>query len=109
MLSRRHLVVLGLGRYPQLPQLLVHIPHEIHDPVPDNAEIVVIQLLAFRRHGAKQRPARKYQVFSLQVFLPVDDEILLLCAHRRCYPPGGGVAKQTDQPQGLFVDGFHGT
>ena len=109
MLSGSHLVVLGLGRYAQLPQLLVHIIHKVRDPLPDHAEIVIVQLLALGRHGAKEGPAGKNQILALQIFLPIHQEILLLRAHGGGHPVGGRVPEQAQQAQSLLIDRLHGT
>ena len=93
MLTRSHLIVLGLGRHAQLPQLLIYILHEIRNPLADNTEIMIIQLLSFRRHGAKQSPTGKNQILSLQILLPIHQEILLLHTYRRCHTVGGRIAK----------------
>ena len=65
MLGRSHLVMLGLGRHPQLPELLVKLLHERAHPLPDHAVVVVVHLLALGRHGSEQGAARIDQVFSL--------------------------------------------
>ena len=56
-LARGHLVVAGLGRDAQAPQLAVEIHHEREDPLADRAEVLVLQLLALGRRGAEQGPA----------------------------------------------------
>ena len=55
------------------------------DPGADASEIMVIQLLSFRRHCSKKCTACKYKIFSFQIFLPVYKEIFLLNADRRFY------------------------
>ena len=94
MLSRSHLVVLGLGRHTQLPQLLIHILHEIRDPLPDNAEVVIVQLLSLRRHGAKQRPARKNQILASSDISP-DRPGNTPAPHRQTVSPDGRWYCQT--------------
>ncbi len=86
VLSRSHLIVLCLRGYAQLPQLHVHVMHEGGDPRPERPEIMIVQLLALRRHRAEQRPSREDQIHPFQVVGAVDDEILLLRAHIRCHP-----------------------
>ena len=51
--------------YTKLPQLYVYMLHERYDSLADRSEIMVIQLLSFRRHCTKQGTAGKDQVFSL--------------------------------------------
>ena len=55
-LAGRDLVVAGLGRDAEAPQLAVEIHHEGEDPLADRAEVLVLQLLALGRRGAEQRP-----------------------------------------------------
>ncbi len=50
MLGRSHLIVLGLRRHAQLPQLFVDVLHVGRDPLADRPEIMIVQLLAFWRH-----------------------------------------------------------
>ena len=45
VLGGGHLVVLGGGGDAQLPQLLVQVGHEGAHPVPDDAEVLVLQFL----------------------------------------------------------------
>ena len=65
VLGRRHLIVLGLGGNAQLPELDVQIPHISPHPLTDGSEIVILQLLPFRRGRAKERPSGKDQIRPL--------------------------------------------
>ena len=65
MLAGSHLVVLGLGRHAQLPQLLVQILHERRHLGTDHAEVVLLQLLALGRGGTKQGAAGEDQVLTV--------------------------------------------
>ena len=78
MLRRSDLIVFGFGKDPQLPEFLVQVLHESNDPGLDNAEIMVVQLLALRRHGSEQCSSRVYKVRTLFEHLPVDQEVFLL-------------------------------
>ncbi|KAF5028246.1 hypothetical protein DSECCO2_661050 [anaerobic digester metagenome] len=49
MLAGSYLVVLGLGQDAELPQLFIKFTHEGRHPALEVAEVVVFQLLAFRR------------------------------------------------------------
>ncbi len=108
VLCRCHLVVLGLRGDAQSPELHVHIPHEIGDPVPDGAEVMIIQLLSLGRHHAEEGSAGIYQILPLQILLPVDEEVLLLRAHRGLHGLRCGIAEETQDPQRLGIDGLHG-
>ena len=109
MLGGSRLVVLGLGGHSQLPKFLIDFFHIRAHPLPDGSEIVIVQFLAFGRHGAEQGAARIDQVFSLHIFFPVHQEILLFRSYGRNHPLGPGVAEQAQNPQRLHVDGLHGT
>ena len=77
-LARRDLVVAGLGRDAEAPQLAVEIHHEREDPLADRAEVLVLELLALGRRGAEQGPAGQEQVGPLLGEPAVDEEVLLL-------------------------------
>ena len=66
MLSRRSLVMLSFRRNAYLPKFFVYIFHKRCDSLSDRSEIVIVHLLTFRRHRAKQRPSCIDQVFSLK-------------------------------------------
>ena len=65
MLCRSHLIVLCLGRNTQLPQFFIDIFHESGNSLTDRTKVMILQLLALRRHCTKQCTAGKYQVLSL--------------------------------------------
>ncbi len=65
MLCRCYLVVLGLSGNAKLPEFLVNRLHVSTDTLTDDTKVMVVQLLALRRHGAKQGTAGVDQVFSL--------------------------------------------
>ena len=59
MLAGSDLVVLGLGRNTQLPQLFVQLLHERGNFGADDAEVVLFQLLTLGRGSADRvRPVR---------------------------------------------------
>ena len=78
-LRRSHLIVAGAGGNAQFPELLLHFAHEIEDPGADGAEIVIFKLLVFRRGGAEKGAPCLEQIRTLEIKVPVDEEILLLC------------------------------
>ena len=57
MLGGGGLVVLGLGRDADAPELLVYLAHEGRDSGLHGAEVVVVHLLALGRHGAVEGAA----------------------------------------------------
>ena len=102
-----NLVVLGLRRHAQLPQLAVQLLHELVDGGADGAEVMFLELLALQRGVAEQRAARHDEVGALRVVLLADQEVLLLGAD------GGDhaidmLAEQRQHALGLLVDSAHG-
>ena len=82
-LERRHLVVTGLDRHAEPPELGLHLGHEREDPGRDRAEVMVLELLSLGRAGAEHGPLARHQVGTLVEELAVDQEVLLLRTHRR--------------------------
>ncbi len=106
ILARRHLVVPRLDRHAHLVQFRLHVRHERHRPVGDRAEILVLELLALRRLGPEQRPARVDQIRPRQIEHPVDQEIFLLGPARR-HHPFGRRPEQLQHPDRLLRQRFH--
>ena len=82
VLVRGHLVVAGLDRHAELVELLLDLEHVGQDALRDRAEVVVVQLVALRRLGAEERAPGGDEVGALEEVLLVDQEVLLLRAHR---------------------------
>ena len=106
MLAGSHLVVLGLGGHAQLPQLLVQFLHERGHLGADDAEVVLLQLLALGRGSTEQGAAGKDQVLPGLVVLLLNKEVLLLRAD------GGGnvvhiLAEQLQDADSLAGQGVH--
>ena len=99
VLGRRHLVVLGLRRNPQLPELRVQVVHEGGDFRLQHAEVMIFHLLALRRGGAQERAAAENQVFSLFVEILVDEEIFLLTAHGDVHPGDILISQKVENPE----------
>ena len=94
MLGRGHLVVLGLAVDAQRPEVFVQILHIGRHTGTDSAVVMVVQLLTAGRLGAEQGTAGVDQVFSLQEFLCIYQEVFLLRSYRRSYFLGSGVSEQ---------------
>ena len=107
-LCRRHFVVLGLCQDAQLPELLVQVVHERLHAAFDRAEIVVFHLLALGSRRTEQRAAGILKVLALAVVLLVNQEVFLFRSDGRVDGLDILIAKQLQDPHGLFVDGFHG-
>ena len=82
VLGRRHLVVAGLDRDPELAHFEFGLEHAGQHPLRDRAEVVVVELMALGRLGAEQGAPGRDQVGALEVVLLVDQEVLLLGADR---------------------------
>ena len=108
VLCGRHFVVLRLGKDAQLPEFLVQICHISGDSRFDDAEIVIIHLLSFRRHRAEQGPAAELQIFSLFIHFTVDQKIFLLRTDGSPHIFDIVTAEQAEDPHGLLVQGLHG-
>ena len=108
VLRRRDLVVLGLGRDPQLPELRIQVVHEGGDLRLQHAEIVILHLLPLRRVRSEKRSAAEQQVLSLKEKLLVDQEVLLLGADGRGDPGHVLLAHQLQKLHGLCAQRLHG-
>ncbi len=97
VLGGRDLVVARLDRHAELGELILCLQHAGEDALGDGAEVVVVELVALRRLGAEQRAAGRDEVGAREEVGLVDQEVLLLVAHRREDSCGGLVA---EQPQG---------
>ena len=92
-LSRRDLVVAGLGGNAHAPQLTVEVHHERQDALADGAEILVLELLALGRGRAEERAAGEDQVRAELGETTIDQEVLLLGTDGGEDALGGGVAE----------------
>ena len=109
MLGRRSLIVLCLGRHSQLPKLNVQILHIGPHPLPNGAEIMILQLLTLGGRGSEQGASGKDQVLPLQIALPIHQKILLLRPHAGHHLGGLLIAEETHDPQRLLAQCLHGT
>ena len=85
MLSGCDLVMLGLGEYAELPQLLVKLIHKGGDSGLYRAEVVIVQLLTLGRLCAEKSPARVAQILAPVIHSLIYKEILLLRADGGLY------------------------
>ena len=108
MLCRCDLVVLRLRGDAELPELYIHIAHKGGDAMTDGTEVVVIKLLALRRHHAEEGTPRIDEVLPLQILVPVDQEVLLLCTDGWLHRLRCRVTEQTENTQCLLIDCLHG-
>ena len=108
MLGGSYLVVLRLGQDAQLPEFLVQVLHVGFHPGLDDAEIVVVQLLALGRLGTEQGPAAEHQVLPFFIHVLVHQEVFLLGTHAGADALNVLVAEELQNPEGLLVQGLHG-
>ena len=109
MLCRSCLVMLCLGRNTQFPQFLIYVLHVCRYFLPDGSQIMVIHLLALRRHSAEKRASRKGQVLSLHKILITHQKIFLLRSHGGGNFLGRCITEKADQAQCLFINSLHRT
>ena len=109
VLCRCYFVMLCFCGDTKFPEFFVDIFHIRSNTLTDGSEIMVIQFLSFRRHCSEQGTSGKDQIFSLQIFLFVNQEVFLFRSNGRCYFFGGCISKQSQKSQCLLVDCFHGT
>ena len=109
MLGRGRLVVLSLRRNAQTPHFLVDFLHKRADSGADASKIVIVHLLSLGRHSPKQGSSRIDQIFSLEIFFLIYQEILLLRAYIGNHTLGCGISKQADNSESLLVNRLHGT
>ena len=109
VLGRGDLVVLGRRGDAHLPELLVQILHERADALPDDAEILIVQLLPLGRGRAEQGAAGIDEVAALEILFTVYNKVLLLRADGRDHTLGLRVAEQVQNADGLLAQRLHGT
>ena len=108
VLARRHLVVPRLDRHAEAVELELGVGHEGQHPGRDGAEVVVLELLPLGRPGAEEGPLAGHQVGPLEEELPVDQEVLLLRAHRGEDPGDPGVgAEELEDAERLLGERLH--
>ena len=107
ILRRCHLIVFGLGRNAQFPQLGIQLIHECLHTGFDRSEVMVLHLLSLRRRRAKQRTSGIDQILALAVIRLVDQKVFLFAAHRRLDASDILVAKQLQDAHRLSVDRLH--
>ena len=108
VLCRRDLVVLGLRRNSQLPELHIQVVHEGGDLRLQDSEIMVLHLLALRRVCPEECSAAEQKILSLKEKLLVDQEVLLLGADGRGDPGHILLAYQLQKLHRLCAQRLHG-
>ena len=109
MLAGRNFIVLRRGCNAKLPEFLVQIGHIGSDPFTDRSEVLIIQFLSFWCRSAKKSASGINQISSFQIFLPVNQEVLLFRSDIRDYSLRILVSKQAHNPKCLLVHCFHGS
>ncbi|VWM24384.1 Uncharacterised protein [Collinsella intestinalis] len=105
MLAGRDLVVLGLGRDAERPQLVVEVLHVGRDGGADSAEVVFLELLSLARGGAEEGAPADHEV-AAAVGVLLDEEVLLLVPDAR-NDLLGRLAEEGEHALGLLVQRRH--
>ena len=108
VLCRSNFVMLGFSKYAQLPQLIVQILHEGKNSLFDNAEVVVVQLLATRRFRTEKGTTGVNQVFTFFPHFFIYEEIFLFRTNSAVNADSIN-AEQLQQLAGCFAGCIHGT
>ena len=109
VLCRSNFVVLGCCENAQFPKLFVQISHVIPNSRLQVCKILVIQFLSLWRHCTEQGSASHNQVFPLVIHCLINQEVFLFWANSRSNLGSGGIAKQPQNPNGLFAQNIHRT
>ena len=107
-LGRSDLVVTGLRRDAELPELLLDVVHEREDAIRNRAEVVIFELLALGGRSAEKRAAGEDEVRALLPVLLVDEEVFLLGAERAT-GVGLFLAEELHETLEGLVEGLHRT
>ena len=81
MLARSNLIVLGLCRDAQLPELVIKLFHEVVDGWTNGAKVVLVKLLALAWLTTKEGTTTQNKVRTLLKIFLFDKEVLLLRAN----------------------------
>ena len=109
MLRGRNLIMLGLCKDAELPELLVEILHISGYTGLDDTKIMVIHLLSLGRLRAKERASGVYEIFSFVIHFSVNKEIFLLGTDRACNTLYGIVSEKLQNTESLHVECLHRT
>ena len=108
VLCRSNFVMLGFSKYAQLPQLIVQILHKGKNSLFDNAEVMVVQLLATRRFRTEKGTTGVNQVFTFFPHFFIYEEIFLFRANS-AVDADSINAEQLQQLAGCLADCIHRT
>ena len=108
MLGGGDLVVLGLGRHAQFPELAVKGMHILGYLGLEDAEVMVLHLLPFGRRGAHEGAAGEEKILSLFVEFLVDQEVFLLGTYSRIYMVDIGISQKVQNLDGRIRERLHG-
>ena len=108
MLGRGNLVMLGLDRNSQLPQLHLQVMHIGGNLGLQNAEIMILHLLTLGCGCAKQGPPRKEKVLSLLIKILVDQKVFLLRSDRGKYAVHVLISQDLHHLHSFTVQCLHG-
>ena len=78
MLARSNLIVLGLCRDAQLPELVIKLLHKVVDGWTNGAKVVLVKLLTFAWFATKEGTTTQNKVRALLKIFLFDKEVFLL-------------------------------
>ena len=81
MLARSNLIVLGLCRDAQLPELVIKLFHEVVDGWTNGTKVVLVKLLTFAWFATKEGTTTQNKVRTLLKVFLFDKEVFLLWAN----------------------------
>ena len=104
MLTRSNLIMLGLCRNTQFPELVIKLFHEVVDGWTNSAKVVLVKLLTLAWLATKEGAATKDKVRALLKVFLFDKEVLLLRTDV-CYNARRLLAKKCKNAFSLFFKG----
>ncbi len=105
-LIRGYLLVLGLGRDAQAPQLVIELTHESGHALGYLAVVMILHLLAFGRGTTEQRPVGQLQVGAPVIQPLLHQKVFLLRSDGRHHAAGAILAQGLEHADGGRADGI---
>ena len=99
--------MLCLCIYPELPKLFIEIVHEFLYPGLDHSKVMVIHLLALGGFRPKESTAGIFEVRSLIIHFPCDEEVFLLRSDRCMNIFRTVISKELQDTESLLIERFH--
>ena len=107
VLRRCDLVMLGLGKHAELPELLVELLHKRRDTRLYRSVVMVVKLLTLGRLSAEERAPCIHYILAFCVNALVYEKILLLGTDCCLYRGHVAVSEKPQYTQSLTVERLH--